>query len=49
MTMNEFKMLTSTCWNEKNQFLTIDMTKGKYTSPYRLGLSPLFFPHSSPF
>ena len=27
MTLDEFKYLTSTCWNEKNQLLTIDMTK----------------------
>ena len=31
MTLNEFKLLTSTCWNEKYQPLTIDMTKDKYT------------------
>ena len=29
MTLNEFKLLTSTCWNEKYQALTIDMTKDK--------------------
>ena len=29
MTLNEFKLLTSTCWNEKYQPLTIDMTKDK--------------------
>ena len=28
MTLNEFKLF---CWNEKDQPLTIDMTKGKYT------------------
>ena len=37
MTLNEFKFLTSTCWSEKYQLLTIDMTKDKYTSRYRLG------------
>ena len=31
-TLNEFKYLTSTCWNEKYQAFTIDMTKDKYTS-----------------
>ena len=31
MTLNEFKLLTSTCLNEKYQPLTIDMTKNKYT------------------
>ena len=34
MTLNEFKLLTSTCWNEKYQPLTIDMTKDKYTRRY---------------
>ena len=27
MTLNDFKLLTSTCWNEKYTPLTIDMTK----------------------
>ena len=49
MTFNKFKYLTSTCWNEKYQPLTIDMTKDKYTSQYRLGLISLFVPNSSPF
>ena len=31
MTLNEFKFLTSTCWNKNYQPLTIDMTKDKYT------------------
>ena len=30
MTLNEFKYLTSTCWNKNYQQLTIDMTKDKY-------------------
>ena len=29
MTLNEFKLLTSTCWNKNYQPLTIDMTKDK--------------------
>ena len=49
MTLNEFKLLTSTCWNEKYQPLTIDMTKDKYTGRYRLGLNNIFVPDSSPF
>ena len=49
MTLNEFKLLTSTCWNEKYQPLTIDMTKDKYTGQYRLGLNSIFVPNSSPF
>ena len=29
MTPNEFKFLTSTCWDKKDQSLTIDMNKDK--------------------
>ena len=47
--VNEFKLLTSTCWNEKYQSLTIDTTKDKYTGRYRLGLNSIFVPNSSPF
>ena len=49
MTLNEFKILTSTCWNEKYQPLTIDMTKDKYTGRYRLNLCSIFVPDTSPF
>ena len=49
MTLNEFKLLTSTCWNEKYQPLTFDMTKDKYTGRYRLGLISISVPNSSPF
>ena len=35
MTLNEFKLLTSTCWNEKYQPLTIDMKKDKFCGRYR--------------
>ena len=42
MTLNEFKLLTSTCWNEKYQPLTIGMTKDKYTGRYRLGVNSIF-------
>ena len=49
-TLNEFKILTSTCWNEKYQPLTIDMTKNNYTGLlYRLGLISRFVPDSSRF
>ena len=48
MTLNEFKHLTSTCWNEKHQSLKIDMTKDKYAGRYRLGLNSIFVPDSSP-
>ena len=30
MTLNEIKLITSTCWNENYQPLTIDMTKDRY-------------------
>ena len=36
MTLNEFKLLTSTCWNKKYQPLTIDMTKNAYDGCYRI-------------
>ena len=49
MTLNEFKLLTSTCWNKNYQPLTIDMTKDKYTGRYRLGLNSIFVPDSNPF
>ena len=49
MTLNEFKILTSTCWNEKYQPLTIDMTKDRYLGRYRLGLNSIFVPNTSPF
>ena len=49
MTLNEYKYLTSTCWNEKYQPLTIDMTKDKYTGRYRPELNSIFAPDSSPF
>ena len=49
MTLNEFKLLTYTCWNKNYQPLTIDMTKDKYTGRYRLGLNNIFVPESSPF
>ena len=48
-TLDEFKYLTSTCWNKNYQPFTIDMTKDKYTGRYRLGLNSIFVPNSSPF
>ena len=49
MTLDEFKYSTSTCWNEKYQPLTIDMTEDKYTGRYRLVLNSIFVPDSSVF
>ena len=49
MTIDEFKYLTSTCWNEQYQPLTNDMTKDKFTGRCRLGLNSIFVPDYSPF
>ena len=49
MILNEFKILTSTCWNEKYQPLTIDMTKDRYQGRFRLGLNSIFVPTTTPF
>ena len=49
MTLNEFKYLTSTCWDEKNRPLSIDMTKTAYEGRYRLGLKSIFIQDGSPF
>ena len=49
VTLNEIKLLSSTCWNKNYQPLTIDMTKDKYTDRYRLGINSIFVPDSSPF
>ena len=49
MTLDEFKLLTFTCWNKNYQPLTIDMTKDKFCGRYRLGLNSIFVPNSSPF
>ena len=49
ITLNELILLTSTCWNEKYQPLTIDMTKDKFCGRYRLGLNSIFVPNTSPF
>ena len=46
---NEFKYLTSTCWNKNYQPFTIDMTEDKFTGRYRLGLNSIFVPNSSTF
>ena len=48
MKLDEFKYLTSACWNEKYQPLTIDKTKDRYQGRYQLGLNSMFIPDSSP-
>ena len=49
MTLNDFKLLTPTCWKEKDQLLTIDMTKDKDIGKNRFVSNSIFFPYSSPF
>ena len=49
MRLDEFKYLTFTCWIEKYQPPTIDLTKDKFTGRYRVGFNSLFVPDSSPF
>ena len=49
LTLNEFKYLTSTCWNKNYQPLTIDMTKNAHDGRYRLGLKSIFVPDTTPF
>ena len=49
MTLNEFKLLTSTCCNKNYQPLTIDTTRDKDQGRYRLGLNSLFVPNSNPY
>ena len=47
MALDDFIFLTSTCWNESYQLLTIDMTKVRKTGRYRLGLNSLFVPDTN--
>ena len=49
MTITEFRLLTSICWNDQYQPLTIDMTKDKYQGRYRLGVNSKFRPNTTPF
>ena len=48
MTLDEFKYLTSSCWDKTYQNLTLDFTKDKNTGRYRLGLNSIFVRDSSP-
>ena len=49
MIPNDFKLLTSTCWNKNYQPLTIHKTKDIFTGRYRLGLNSIFVPDTNPF
>ena len=48
-TLDEYKCLTSTCWNKNYQPVTLDMTKDRYQGRYRLGLNSIFVPNLSFF
>ena len=39
MTLDEFKYLSSTCWDKQYQPLTIDMTEDKNKGRYGLALN----------
>ena len=47
LTPNEFIFLTSTCWDENYQPLTIDMTKHNCTGCYSLESTSLFDPDTN--
>ena len=49
VTLDEFKYITSTCWNKNYQPHTTDMAKDKFTGRYRLGLILQFVPNTNPF
>ena len=49
MILSEFKYLTSTCWNGKDQPLTIDMTKDNFCGRYQLGINNIFVPNTCSF
>ena len=48
-TLDEYKYLTSTCWSEKYQLLTFDITWDKNTGRHTLGLKNFFVPNSNRF
>ena len=49
MRFKALENLAFTCWNEKDQPLTIDTTKDEYAGRYRPGLSSLFVATTNPF
>ena len=49
MTLNELRILTSTCWNEKYQVLTIEMLNAYILADFFLGPGSLFIPHTKSF
>ena len=49
MTLNEKKLLTFSCWDEKYQPLTIGLTKNKQRCRYRSGSKSIIVANNSPF
>ena len=49
MTLNEYILSNSACWNEKYQTLFFVVTKEKFTGRHRLKLNCLFVPNTNPF
>ena len=49
MTHKEFKLSVFSFWIERNQPLTIDMTKEKCSGDYPLALNSILIPDSCPF
>ena len=46
---NDYKLITSTCWNKRYPRLTIDFIEDENTGGRRLGLDSSFVPDSSLF
>ena len=49
LTLDEFRFLTSTCWDKKYPPLPFDKTKYIHKDRYQLGLNSLFAPNISLF
>ena len=49
MTLIVYRIITSTCWNERHQTLTYDRTEVKCVSRYRLGFYSIIVPHTNLF
>ena len=49
MILNQYKIFTSTRWNDRYQLLTIHMSRDKNTGCPRLELSSLFVPFTKGF
>ena len=49
VTLNEFRYSTNTCWDKKQEPLTIDMTKDECTGRNGLGLNSIFIPDTNHF